>query len=225
MNFNFKYFKIPDITLVTSKVFNDSRGFFGEVYKCSEFASAGITELFVQSNRSQSIQGVLRGLHYQLNPYAQGKLVRCVKGAIWDVGVDIRIDSSTYGQWIGINLNEVDNNALYIPPGFAHGFYTITDIAEIQYSCTDEYSQEHDRGIIWNDPNINIKWPSNNPLLSDKDSKHPTLNDADNNFYLHEIKHSKSSFLIRYENSYNRSERTVSTIFSELTVYFTTYIN
>ncbi len=182
MPFNFKKQIIPEIILIKLDVFTDERGYFMETYKHSDFAEAGILEYFVQDNCSKSLQFVLRGLHYQKNPKAQGKLVYCSKGKIFDVAVDIRKGSPTYAQWVAIELSEDNDSVLYIPPGFAHGFIVLSKTAEVIYKCTEEYSPENDRGIIWNDPDIKIIWPVENPVLSEKDKKLPTLRAADNNF-------------------------------------------
>lgn len=183
MPFQFKRLEIPDLILVIPKVFRDDRGFFLETYKRSDFVKFGIKEQFNQDNHSFSRKGVLRGLHYQLNPKAQGKLVRCLKGKIFDVAVDIRKGSPTFGKWVGVELSEDNFHMLYIPPGFAHGFVVLSEEAHVLYKVTNEYSPEHDRGIIWNDPTININWPISNPILSDKDRKWPTLEEAEINFY------------------------------------------
>ncbi len=182
MPFEFQTLEIPDIILIKPILFSDERGFFLETYKESDFFNAGIDVRFVQDNHSMSKKGVLRGLHYQKEPSAQGKLIRCIRGEIWDVAVDIRKGSPWYGRWIGVNLSEENRLMLYIPSGFAHGFCVLSDVAEILYKTTSEYSPEHDRGIIWNDPELNIKWPIDNPLLSPKDAGLPFLKDADNNF-------------------------------------------
>lgn len=183
MPFNFQRLEIPDVIFVEPKVFGDERGFFLEIYKHSDFSQFGIIEHFVQDNYSSSTAGVLRGLHYQKNPKAQGKLVRCLKGKIFDVAVDIRKGSPYYGRWVGKELSEEQGNMLYIPAGFAHGFLVLSDKADVLYKCTEEYSAQHDRGIIWNDPAISIQWPVNGrPILSAKDKMHPPLADADNNF-------------------------------------------
>lgn len=182
MPFSFKNLLIPEIILIEPKVFVDERGFFMEIYKRSDFVNHGIKEYFVQDNYSRSSKNVLRGLHYQKNPKAQGKLVKCISGRIFDVAVDIRKNSSTYGKWVSADLSSENNCMLYIPQGFAHGFVVLSDYAEILYKCTEEYSVENDRGIIWNDPDIKIKWPIENPILSEKDQKNPLLKDADNNF-------------------------------------------
>lgn len=182
MPFEFTPLTLPEVVLVRPKIFSDDRGFFVELYKHSEFVRAGIAEHFVQDNYSQSRSGVLRGLHYQKNPKAQGKLVRCVKGNIFDVAVDLRKKSPTYGKWVGVELSEENNRMLYVPPAFAHGFVVLSDGAEVLYKCTEEYSPADDRGIIWNDPELSIAWPVKEPLLSGKDKTHPLLRDADNNF-------------------------------------------
>lgn len=182
MPFKFTRLSIPDVVLIEPRIFRDERGFFFETFKYSEFANAGIRESFVQDNHSQSSKGVLRGLHYQLNPKAQGKLLRCSKGRIFDVAVDIRKGSPSYGKWVGLELSEEDNNMIYIPPGFAHGFLTLSEKADVLYKCTEEYSPEHERGIAWNDPDINIDWPVQYPILSTKDLKYPALKGADNDF-------------------------------------------
>jgi dTDP-4-dehydrorhamnose 3,5-epimerase len=182
MPFEFVPLEIPDLMLIKPRVFGDDRGCFLELYKRSDFLNAGIREHFVQDNYSQSVKGVLRGLHYQKNPKAQGKLVSCVKGRIYDVAIDIRKGSPHYGKWAGVELTEENRYLLYLPPGFAHGFQVISDSAAVMYKCTKEYSISDDRGVIWNDPGINIVWPLKYPLLSDKDKIHPRLIDADNDF-------------------------------------------
>ncbi len=169
MPFDFKQLSIPEIILIEPKVLTDERGFFMETYKYSDFVKMGIMEKFVQDNQSMSVKSVLRGLHYQKNPKAQGKLVRCLRGRIFDVAVDIRKGSPSYTQWVGIELSEENQSILYIPTGFAHGFLVLSQMAEVVYKCTEEYSPEHDCGIIWNDPEININWPINDPIISEKD--------------------------------------------------------
>jgi dTDP-4-dehydrorhamnose 3,5-epimerase len=182
MPFIFKRLEIPEVVLIEPKVFEDDRGFFMETYKYSEFSKIGIDKMFVQDNRSKSKKGVLRGLHYQKNPNTQGKLVTCLTGEIFDVAVDIRKGSPTYGKYVGVILSEENKRMLYIPEGFAHGFCVLSDEAEVTYKCTAEYSPNDDAGIIWNDEYININWPIKNPILSEKDKNHPTLKEADNNF-------------------------------------------
>ncbi len=176
MPFNFEKTEINDVILVKPKVFGDDRGFFMETYKESDFENAGIKDKFVQDNYSKSVKGVLRGLHFQKPPMQQGKLVRCVMGKIFDVAVDIRKDSPTFGKWTAYELSEDNKHMLWIPKGFAHAFLTLSDEAEIMYKVSGaEYSPEHDSGIIWNDPHLNIKWPLeeysiDKPILSQKDS-------------------------------------------------------
>lgn len=175
---------IPDVILIKPIVNGDDRGFFFESYKKSVFVANGITEAFVQDNHSKSAYGVLRGLHYQLLPKSQAKLIRCVKGAIFDVAVDIRKNSPTFGKWVGYKLSAENKQMLYVPSGFAHGFLTLLHDTEVLYKTTNEYSKEHDRGILFNDPKIGIVWPEIDitPLLSDKDKKQPGLANAEINF-------------------------------------------
>jgi dTDP-4-dehydrorhamnose 3,5-epimerase len=182
MPFTFTRLSIPDVILIEPRIFADARGFFVETYKYSDFLNIGIREQFVQDNHSRSAHRILRGLHYQKDPHAQGKLVQCLRGNIFDVAVDIRKGSPTFGRWDGVELSEEDHRMLYVPPGFAHGFVVLSGSADVVYKCTGEYSQTDDRGIIWNDPDINIQWPVSDPVLSEKDMKHPLLKDADNNF-------------------------------------------
>lgn len=152
--------EIPDVILLEPKVFKDERGFFYESFNQKEFNDAiGQPITFVQDNHSRSSKGVLRGLHYQLPPKAQGKLVRVVSGTVFDVAVDIRKNSSTFGKWVGVELSADNHRQLWIPPGFAHGFLTITDSAEFLYKTTEYYSPEHERAIVWNDEMLGIDWP------------------------------------------------------------------
>lgn len=172
------------VLVVEPDLFGDHRGWFMETYSKDKFVKEGIELNFIQDNQSFSaIRGTLRGLHYQLNPKAQTKLVRCTRGVIFDVTVDIRKGSPTYGQWFGIELSAENKKQLLVPKGFAHAFMTLTDNVEVQYKVDELYSPENDRGIIWNDPEIGIKWPMDiTPILSEKDQKAPLLKDADNNF-------------------------------------------
>jgi len=175
--------KFEDAVLIEPKVFGDHRGFFTESYNKEMFKQNGIDIEFIQDNHSLSQQsGTLRGMHYQLKDKAQTKLVRVTRGAIYDVILDIRKSSHTYGEWQGFILSADNKRQLLVPKGFAHGFCTIVENTEVQYKVDELYSPEHDRGIAWNDPALNIDWPFNNPVLSDKDTKHPTLAEADNNF-------------------------------------------
>lgn len=182
MPFQFKRLKIPDVILIEPKVFSDERGFFMETYKYSDFAAFGIKEQFVQDNHSRSKKGVLRGLHYQRPPKAQGKLVRVVVGEIFDVAVDIRKGSPWYGKWVGVTLSAENKLMLYIPPGFAHGFCVLSEEAEVVYKVTEEYSPEHDAGILWNDPGIGIQWPVKDPIVSPKDARLPLLREVGDDF-------------------------------------------
>lgn len=182
MPFEFEKLDIPGLVLIKPRIFGDDRGFFLELYKYSDFVRGGIPEHLVQDNYSKSTKGVLRGLHYQKVPKAQGKLIMCIKGKIFDVAVDIRKGSLQYGKWVGIRLTEENKHMLYVPPGFAHGFQVLSNAAEVLYKCTNEYSLADDRGIIWSDQDLNIDWPLSSPILSAKDAVHPRLKDADNNF-------------------------------------------
>lgn len=170
MPFEFEKQKIEGVILVKPKVFGDNRGFFMETYKKSDFFANGITEEFVQDNHSKSTKGVLRGLHYQAKPYGQAKLVRCSKGRIYDVAVDIRKESNTYGQYVKVELSEENKHMLFIPNGFAHGFVALTDEVELLYKTGGEYTPSADRGILWSDEDINIDWEIDfEPILSEKD--------------------------------------------------------
>ncbi|MGC9467800.1 MAG: dTDP-4-dehydrorhamnose 3,5-epimerase [Anaerolineae bacterium] len=182
MPFTFKRLEIPEVVLVQPRVFGDDRGFILETYKRSAFANCGIPEFFVQTNHSHSEYGVLRGLHYQIPPKAQGKLVSAVQGVIFDVAVDIRKGSPTYGQWVGAELSGVNHHLLYVPPGFAHGFCVLSETADVIYQITAEYSPDHERGIQWDDTEIGVDWPVEEPTLSSRDADHPRLRDADNPF-------------------------------------------
>ena len=177
MPFDFKKLEIEGLVLVEPKVFHDSRGFFMETYKESEFVAHGIAERFVQDNHSLSKKGVLRGLHFQHRPKAQGKLVSVIKGSVWDVAVDIRPDSPTYMKWCSVELTEENKKMLYIPPGFAHGFAALSDDVHLVYKCTAEYDANCDAGIRWNDTDIAVDWPISEPLVSDKDRELPFLKD------------------------------------------------
>lgn len=164
---------IPDVLILESQVFGDARGFFFESFNAQRFRQlTGLQVDFVQDNHSKSQQHVLRGLHYQIAPKAQGKLIRVVQGTVFDVVVDIRRNSKTYGMWVGELLSAENKRQLWIPPGFAHGFLTLTETAEFLYKTTDYYSVEHERSIHWNDPRLNIQWPlQGEPIVSAKDAK------------------------------------------------------
>lgn len=170
---------IPDVLLFEPTVFGDERGYFLETFRESHFKDRGIDLSFVQDNQSMSGQGILRGLHYQLK-FPQGKLVRALSGEIFDVAVDIRKSSPTFGQWVGATLSADNKNQLWVPPGFAHGFYVTSETAEISYKCTEYYHPEDDHSLLWNDPALNIVWPlvGPEPQLSDKDRNAKTLQDT-----------------------------------------------
>lgn len=182
MPFDFEPCAIPDVILVKPRVFGDQRGFFLETYKQAAFQAQGMPLAFVQTNHSRSEAGVLRGLHYQRPPKAQGKLIGAVRGAIFDVAVDIRKGSPTFGQWVGEVLSDENHHLLYLPPGFAHGFCVLSDIADVVYQVTAAYAPDHDTGILWNDPDIGIEWPVAAPKLSARDWDHPRLRDAPSDF-------------------------------------------
>jgi dTDP-4-dehydrorhamnose 3,5-epimerase len=175
--------KLAGVYIIEPAVHGDHRGFFMESYNSNKFKQHQIDFPFVQDNHSLSAEaGVIRGFHYQLNPKAQTKLVRVIFGAIYDVVVDIRKESTTFGQWIGVILSESNKRQLLVPQGFAHGFCTIVPNTQVVYKVDEYYSPECDRGILWNDPALGIDWPTSQPILSDKDQKHPLLKDAEINF-------------------------------------------
>ena len=162
---------LPDLTLIEPALFEDDRGFFMEVFHKQRFSDAGINVEFVQFNHSRSRQGTLRGLHYQVER-PQGKLVRAIRGEIFDVAVDLRKNSPAFGRWWGGNLTESNRRQLYVPVGFAHGFCVLSDVAEVEYHCTELYAPECERTLLWNDPNVGIAWPLHvPPLISDKDCR------------------------------------------------------
>lgn len=165
---------LPGVLILEPRVFGDSRGFFLEAYRESDYREAGIDERFVQDNHSRSRKGVLRGLHYQL-VQPQGKLVEVIRGQVFDVAVDIRRGSPTFGHWTGVMLDDQRHLQLYIPAGFAHGFLVMSDDVDLFYKCTDYYHPQSERGIAWNDPDIGIEWPATEVILSDKDACNPRL--------------------------------------------------
>lgn len=174
MPFEFTPTKIPDVVIVTPKVFGDKRGYFCETYQKDAFKSVGINANFVQDNHSYSQRNVLRGLHWQAQPYAQGKLVSVIGGTIWDVAVDIRKRSKTYGQWVGVELSDDNKKMLWIPEGFAHGFVVLSDEVHLFYKCTNLYAPQAERACKWNDPDLMIDWPiKEQPIISDKDCNAP----------------------------------------------------
>jgi dTDP-4-dehydrorhamnose 3,5-epimerase len=182
MSFNFKKLNIPDVILIEPKSFNDERGYFFENYNALNFNENGIKTKFIQDNFSYSKKNVLRGLHFQKNPKAQVKLVSVLKGEIFDVAVDLRKNSSTYMKWVSEILSEKKHNSLYIPKGFAHGFYVLSDTAYVMYKVNSHYSPEFDSGIIWNDKKLNISWPTVEPILSIKDQNLLSSKDQDYDF-------------------------------------------
>ena len=176
-NFTFIETDIKDVYIIEPKVYGDNRGYFEETYQYENFKEAGLDMIFVQDNESKSKKGVLRGLHFQTQ-HSQGKLVRVLQGEVFDVAVDLRKDSETYGKWTGVRLTSENKKMFYIPENFAHGFLVLSDEATFAYKCTNLYHPEHDSGIIWNDKDINIEWPLegiNEILLSDKDINQQTF--------------------------------------------------
>lgn len=180
-NFNFYGTKINGVYIIESKIFYDNRGYFMELYNKKHFEEAGLNMVFVQDNESKSTKGVLRGLHFQKR-YSQGKLIRVTKGEVFDVAVDLRKGSKTYGKWEGIILSEKNKKQFYIPEGFAHGFLVLSDEAIFSYKCTNFYAPEYEGGVIWDDPDINIDWPIDkveNIILSEKDKANLRLRELD----------------------------------------------
>ncbi len=169
---------IPEVLLVEPRVFRDDRGFFLETYHAERCRRGGLDVTFVQDNHSKSVAGTLRGLHSQIEPSAQGKLVRCVEGRIWDVAVDVRRGSPTFKQWVGYELTADNFLQLYIPEGFLHGFCVLSDVAQVEYKCTDFYAPDAELSVIWNDPDLAIEWPVDEPVLSTKDAEAPRLHDV-----------------------------------------------
>ena len=172
--------ELQGVMTIEPLVFNDSRGFFLETYHFDKYSENGLVTRFVQDNHSHSIKGTLRGLHYQLK-HPQGKLLYVIKGEIFDVAVDIRKGSPTFGKWAGVTLSDENKRQLYVPPGFAHGFCVLSEEADVIYKCTDFYAPDDEYGIIWNDPDIGINWPTANPVLSDKDINYSKLNNLSKN--------------------------------------------
>lgn len=176
MAFTFEKTKIPGVVIIQPKIFGDNRGYFLETYKKDDFATFGIDKDFVQDNESSSTKGVLRGLHFQKN-HTQGKLVRVTQGEVFDVAVDVRPGSKTYGQWVGVILSSEKKNMFYIPEGFAHGFLVLSDTAEFVYKCTDVYDPSSEGGVPWNDETIAVEWPKLDVpyITSEKDEKHESF--------------------------------------------------
>jgi dTDP-4-dehydrorhamnose 3,5-epimerase len=169
---------LPGVLVVEPKIFRDARGFFLETFQAAKYAAAGIPGPFVQDNQSRSAKGTLRGLHAQLK-FPQGKLVRAVRGAIFDVIVDIRRASPTYKRWTAVELSEDNFKQCYVPPGFAHGFYTLSEVAEVEYKCTEIYHPVDELHLLWNDPDLGIRWPDTHPVLSAKDNAGVRLRDIE----------------------------------------------
>jgi dTDP-4-dehydrorhamnose 3,5-epimerase len=178
MPFQVERLEIPDVVLIKPKVFRDERGFFMETFKKEDFERAGIDFNPVQENHSKSRYGVLRGLHFQKEPYQQAKLVRCIRGKVFDVAVDIRKDSPTFGKYVSIILSSANKRILFIPKGFAHGFQVLSKEAEITYLVDVPYKPEYDAGIVWNDEDLKIDWPIKQPILSEKDKYLPKLKEV-----------------------------------------------
>lgn len=164
---------LPDVILIEPEVFGDNRGFFMETYHQSKFAAFGIDVSFVQENHTRSVKNTLRGLHFQKGEFSQGKLVRLIFGEVFDVVVDCRKTSPTFGKWTGLNLSDKNRLQLYVPPGFAHGFCVVSEIAEVVYLCSKLYSPENEGGILWSDPTLKVLWPTKEPIISEKDQKLP----------------------------------------------------
>ena len=177
MPFTFKSLSIPGVILIEPQAFPDDRGYFFESFKTSDFQKAGLPTQFVQDNFSFSKKGVIRGLHYQQSPKAQGKLISVIKGCAWDVAVDIRQESETFMKWAAVELDDQNHAMLFIPPGFAHGFLALSDDVHLIYKCTNEYDPQADAGIRWDDPDIAIPWPITSPILSVKDQQLPYVRD------------------------------------------------
>lgn len=182
MAFTFHPLKIRDVVLIRPERHLDDRGFFKEVYREGDFADAGIRARFVQDNVTLSVRGVLRGLHYQLPPAAQGKLIGVVRGTIYDVAVDLRMGGPTYGKWVARTLDVDAGDMLWIPPGFAHGYCVLSETADVFYKVTHEFDPDLTRGIRWNDPALGIPWPISDPVLSDADRKQPSFARCENPF-------------------------------------------
>ena len=182
MTFKFSKLAIPDVVLIEPAVYEDHRGFFAETYKASEFKEAGLRFPFVQDNHSYSKGPVLRGLHYQHPPAGIGKLVRVIDGEIFDVAVDIRKGSPTFGKYVSEILSSKNQRQLYVPVGFAHGLVILSETAHVLYKMTGEFSKAHDTGILWNDPDLGIRWPIQEPILSEKDTQAKRLKDVETGF-------------------------------------------
>lgn len=177
--------RIPEVLIIEPDVFGDSRGFFMETWHARKYAELGLDVDFVQDNHSRSSKGVLRGLHYQLEQ-PQGKLVRAISGSVFDVAVDIRKGSPTFGQWVGVELTGDNHKQFYVPPGFAHGFCVLSESADFLYKCTDFYAPEYEHGILWSDPDIGIDWPASDFTISDKDAQNKLLRNMEDELPIYE---------------------------------------
>jgi dTDP-4-dehydrorhamnose 3,5-epimerase len=166
--------ELPGVVIIEPRVFNDARGFFFESYNALRYVTAGITEHFLQDNHSSSTRGTIRGLHYQLR-HPQAKLLRVIRGSVLDVAVDIRRGSPTFGRWVGVELSAENKRQLFVPAGFGHGFCATSDVAEVEYKCSEIYVPDDQHGVLWNDPTIAIKWPVRDPILSDADRAYRPL--------------------------------------------------
>jgi dTDP-4-dehydrorhamnose 3,5-epimerase len=175
MPFRFEPQKIPEVCVIEPRVFADGRGFFMETYKHSDFAAAGISAAFVQDNHSHSARGTLRGLHFQSPPKAQGKLIRVMRGEVFDVAVDLRRGSPTYAAWAAVTLSAENKRMVYVPPWCAHGFCVLSEEAEVLYKTTEEYAPDLEGGLMWNDPALQIAWPMQDPVLSERDRRWPAF--------------------------------------------------
>jgi dTDP-4-dehydrorhamnose 3,5-epimerase len=177
MPFEFEKTNIEGVLVVKPRIFGDERGFFLETYKKDDFENNGIKGNFIQDNHSKSKKGVIRGIHLQKGEYSQAKIVRCIRGALWDVAVDLRKNSKTFGKWFAIELSEKNKYMLYVPKGCGHGFAALTENVEMEYKNDNLYSFENEMGVKWDDKNLNIKWPVENPLISEKDNLLPSLSE------------------------------------------------
>jgi dTDP-4-dehydrorhamnose 3,5-epimerase len=182
MPFTFRPLDLPGLVLIEPRTFGDQRGYFRETFKASEFAGAGLPVAYAQDNLSHSTRGVLRGLHFQKPPQAQGKLVCAPRGEIFDVAVDLRRGSPTWGRWAAATLSDANGCLLYVPPGFAHGFCVLSAEADVLYKVTAEWAPGLESGIVWNDPDLGVAWPLGQPVLSERDAALPRLRDADPGF-------------------------------------------
>jgi dTDP-4-dehydrorhamnose 3,5-epimerase len=165
--------RLPEVLVIEPAVHRDERGFFLEVFHAARYRRAGIDVAFVQANHSRSIRGTLRGLHWQAAPHPQAKLIRVVVGEVFDVAVDVRPESPTFGQWVGVTVSAANFRQLYLPVGFAHGFAVLSEVAELEYQCSDVYDPALERGLPWNDPDLAIEWPVERPIVSERDRHHP----------------------------------------------------